>query len=117
MRLWLRPIEERNLDWHNISLDVVRQVCPDKKNAIDCFPSHWSAAEMSRFCFFRTDFPIFVLLYTCLFSEVVNRSGVAETKLLKLVASEAFLNAAKAHVEQTGFAAHPFNLIQSLLLR
>ena len=38
-----------------------------------------------------------------------------ETELLKLVASDDFLNAAKEHVEQKGFASPPFNLIQSLL--
>ena len=124
------PVEERKVDWTEVDLGTIKNVCPDRKSAIDYFPggdnpndsfSKWfpkySAADMSQLCFHRVDFPIFVPLYACLFNEVFEKFCPPKTKeeLCHLVQSGAFLQAAQRHVERTGFAAHPYNLIAELL--
>eukprot|EP00969_Alexandrium_andersonii_P160398 7086933-Alexandrium_andersonii.AAC.1 len=44
-----------------------------------------------------------------------NASTQAVEELYKVVQSHAFRTAAQSHVQKTGFAAHPSNLVKELL--
>ena len=55
---------------------------------------------------------MFAPLFGCLFGEVVQKIEAEPDALVKLVESEAFGMAAKAHHEQYGIAAHPFVLVK-----
>ena len=76
------------------------------------FPNKWSAQEVSLFCFDRCDWAMFAALFGCLFAEVAQKIKAEPDRLVKLVESEAFGAAAKAHHEQYGIASHPFLLVQ-----
>ena len=76
------------------------------------FPVKWTAEDVSLFCFDRRDWAMFVPLFGCLFGEVVQKIEAEPDALVKLVGSEAFGKAAKAHHEQYGMAAHPYELVK-----
>ena len=79
---------------------------------MDTFPVGWTAEDLSLFCFGRRDWAMCVLLFGCLFGEVTQKIGAKPDALVKLVESEAFGEAAKAHHEQYDIASHPYELVK-----
>jgi serine/threonine protein kinase len=106
------PVSDRCINWAEVSTEDLRSVSPDQHEILDLFPNKWSAQEVSLFCFDRCDWAMFAALFGCLFAEVSQKIKAEPDRLVKLVESEAFGAAAKAHHEQYGIASHPFLLVQ-----
>ena len=106
------PVSERGVNWGDVSLEDLKMCSPDQNQLMDTFPAKWSAKDVSLFCFGRSDWAIFVPLFGCLFGEVVKKTEAEPDALVKLVESEAFGEAAKAHHEQYGIASHPYALVR-----
>ena len=107
------PVADRTINWAEVSLEDIKMCSPDQSEVMDTFPAKWTAEEVSLFCFGRRDWAIFIPLLGCLFGEVVQKIKAAPDDLVKLVASEAFGEAAKAHHERYGIASHPYTLVTS----
>ncbi len=106
------PVSDRNVNWADVSLEDLKMCSPDQNQIMDTFPAKWSAEQVSLFCFDRSDWAIFAPLFGCLFGEVIEKVEADPDTLVKLVESEAFGEAAKAHHEQYGIASHPYALVK-----
>ena len=106
------PVSDRCVNWADLSIADLRAVSPDQQELLDMFPAKWSAQDVSLFCFDRCDWGMFASLFGCLFAEVARKTQAEPDRLVKLVESKAFGEAAKAHHEQYGIASHPAVLVK-----
>ena len=106
------PVSERCVNWADVSLQDLKMGSPDQHEYLDTFPPTWTAEDVSLFCFNRKDWAMFLPLFACLFGEVVQRTQANPDALVKLVESEAFGRAAKAHHERYGIGSHPYALVK-----
>ena len=101
------PVSDRCVNWAAVSLEDLNMCSPDQCQVMGAFPVKWTAEDVSLFCFDRRDWAMCVPLFGCLFGEVTQTIEAKPDALVKLVESEAFGQAAKAHHAQYDMAAPP----------
>ena len=106
------PVLDRGVNWADVSLEDLTMCSPDQRQVMGAFPVKWTAEDVSLFCFDRCVWAMFVPLFGCLFGEVTQRIEAEPDALVKLVESEAFGKAAKAHHAQYDIASHPYALVK-----
>ena len=68
------------VDWEKVTVVDLRRLFPDQGKHLDIFPKTWSAAELSRFVFDRSDLAIIASCYACLWHDV--REKYDETRVM-----------------------------------
>ena len=68
------------VDWEKVTVADLRRLFPDQGKHLDIFPQTWSAAELSRFVFDRSDLAIMASCYACLWHDV--REKYDETRVM-----------------------------------
>ena len=108
--------DRTNVQWSDISVEYLKQMSLWKCDYLSCIPAQWSMAHLSRFCTDRDDWGIFVSMFACLWGSVVKAKAYQghRDKLITLVTSDEFRDAAQDHVQRHGVAAHLLSLVKQL---
>ena len=61
-----------SIDWQSVPLSSIMEVVPDQRGVLSSFPTHWSAAEVSSFCFGSNDHIFLVPIFGCLWGQVCS---------------------------------------------
>ena len=96
-------------DWRQVPLSTIMKAVPDQRAVLSAFPETWSAAEVSAFCWGRSDRIWYVPIFGCLWGKCASRFG---KDIVLLAATQEFCNAAAAFIQQHGFSAHPGTLVE-----
>ena len=92
------------VDWETVSLCMLKSAVADQKDDLEGVPGTWSSAELSDFCFGRSDWGIFVSMFSCLWREVFAKHNVDEIN--RMIQDEAFERVVTAYVRHFGFSPH-----------
>ena len=103
-----------DLQWSEVSVDILKQMSPDVGDYLSRVPAKWSAADLSRYCTDRDDWGVFVSMFACLWGAVTKAKAYQGHRdaLIALVATDEFRDAAQAHIQRYGTAAHVLMLVK-----
>ena len=97
------------VDWSTVTLDMLGAAGPHQASALDTFPSNWNAPDLSEFVFGRPDWAIFMGMLAFLWKDALSSGDHPD--VTAIVKSDHFQKAAKRHVSEWGFSAHPYVLL------
>ena len=104
------------VDWSTMTAEQLRQLCVDQSGFIDAFPDDMSAAEISNLVFGRPDWAMFVSLEACLMKDVLSAYPVGQCReeLIKVLASDSYVNTSRAENLAQGHGVHPALVVQEM---
>lgn len=87
-------------DWGAMSISMLQDCCPDQSGQLASVPSWWSAADLSRCLFGRSDWALLASMAACLWKEPLDAWPRHEQELAAAVRSPAFRNSvAECHAQ------------------
>ena len=99
----------QSFQWAQVSVATIVKAVPDQREVLSAFPSDWFAAEVSSFCWGRSDWIWMVPIFGCLWGKLASKHG---KDIVLLAAAQEFCDAAAAFRRQHGFSAHPGALVE-----
>ena len=95
------------VDWHALTVGDLKFMSADQNDHLDAFESHTSAGDLSYFFFGRTDWPLLLSCFACLWHESCEFEGDQSV----LVGSETLHSFATSWWQRNGIAPHPSVLL------
>lgn len=68
--LGLLPDRSSQVVWDNVTLEDLKDMCPDQPSHLKTVPQHWTAGNAGRFFVGREDWALFALMFACLWHRV-----------------------------------------------